>query len=33
MSVYNNDKRIYPSLDDIASAPQPDESHIYRPTE
>ena len=29
MSVYNNDKRIYPPLDDIASAP-PDESHIYR---
>ena len=29
MSVYNNDKRIYPPLDDIASAP-PDESQIYR---
>ena len=30
MSVYNNDKRIYPPLDDIASAPQDDESQIYR---
>ena len=30
MSVYNNDKRIYPPLDDIASAPPDDESQIYR---
>ena len=30
MSVYNADKRIYPPLDDIASAPPDDESQIYR---
>ena len=31
MSVYSNDKRIYPPLDEIASAPPPvDEGHIYR---
>ena len=30
MSVYNNDKRIYPPLDDIASASPDDESQIYR---
>ena len=30
MSVYLNDKRIYPPLDDIASAPPDDESQIYR---
>ena len=30
MSVYNHDKRIYPPLDDIASAPPDDESQIYR---
>ena len=27
-SVYDNDKRLYPPLDDMASAP-PDEGHIY----
>ena len=33
MSVYDNDKRLYPPLDDmIASAPPspPDEGHLYR---